>query len=508
MKHTLLLFLSTDRLHAQRMEGSNIVAQKAFTDTADGRAEFTAFLQTAKCIAYLLTDLIEEDFRHEIVPHLRGGSRTALLQRKYDQFYRNTPFHQVTLLSRQKTGRRDDNMLFSALTNPALIMPWLNILLAQKIPLVGIYSVPQISAPLIKNHKSNHLLLVSWEKFSGLRQTYFSDRNLHVSRLTPVHTELTFHDAVMREITRTYQYLKSLSLLPTGQMMDVLILCNAADRNKLRGNLPENAGMRYDFADISEVGKQLKLTYQFADSDASQIFLHQLASQPHKNNYASRAHTHFYSLLQIQRLLNFSSVLIVLAAILVGMNNYWQSSNDKIETADLTLQARQNTEKAQQIVLSLPNTYAPAADMKAGVTLMRKLDEYSPAATEVLTPISEVLDQFSKIDIDDLAWEMSAAEPVAKDTVSDVPAQIISFKGRLTGFSNDYRAALNYMETFQQRLADDGYIVTVTTKPFDASPSGSIADKRESASDEMPFSLKLAYRPSSVTQASTGGAGK
>lgn len=506
MKHTLLLFLSTDRLHAQRMEGGNIVAQKSFTDTVGGRADFAAFLQTAKCIAYLLTDLIEEDFRHEIVPHLRGGSRTALLQRKYDQFYRNTPFHQVTLLSRQKTGRRDDNMLFSALTNPALIMPWVNILMAQKIPLVGIYSVPQISAPLIKNHKSNHLLLVSWEKFSGLRQTYFSDRNLHVSRLTPVHAELTFHDAVLRELTRTYQYLKSLSLLPSGQMMDVLILCNADDRNKLRSNLPESAGMRYDFADISEVGKQLKLTYQFSDSDASQIFLHQLASQPQKNNYASPAHTHFYSLLQIQKLLNISSILILLAAVLVGLNNYWQSQSDKAETADLTFQAQQNSGKAQQINLSLPNTYAPAAEMKAGVSLMRKLDQYSPTVIEVLAPLSTVFDQYPRIEIDDLSWEMSATEPVAKDTVADVPAQAISFKGRMTGFASDYRGALNYMEAFQKQLADTGYAVTVVARPFDASPSGSIADKRESSSDEMLFSMKLAYRPSIADKAQTTGA--
>jgi hypothetical protein len=508
MKHTLLLFLSTDRLHAQRMEGRNILAQRDFADTTEGRTDFTAFLQTGKCIAYMLTDLIEEDFRHEIVPHLRGSSRAALLQRKYDQFYRNTPFHQVTVLGRQKTGRRDDNMLFSALTNPALIMPWLNILLAQKIPLVGIYSVPQISAPLIKNHKSNHLLLVSWEKYSGLRQTYFSERNLHVSRLTPIHAGLTFHDAVLRELTRTYQYLKSLSLLPSGQMMDVLILCNADDRERLSSNLPENVGMHYDFADISEIGRQLKLTYQYADSDASQIFLHQLVAQPHKNNYASPAHTHFYRLLQIQKALNLCSALILLAAIVTGMNNYWQSKTDSAETEDLTFRAQQNMAKAQQINLSLPNTYAPAADMKAGVTLMRKLDEYSPTAMDVLGRLSGVLDVYPKIELDELAWEMNATEPVAKDTTADVPAQVLKLKGRLMGFANEYRAALSYMESFQQRLADVGYTVTVLAKPFDASPSGSIEDKRESTTAELPFSLKLTYRPSLSNNSSTSGVGK
>jgi hypothetical protein len=96
MKHSLLLFLSANRLHAQLMTGGKIELQQDFTDTTNGLEEFASFLQTATCPAYLLTDLIEEDFRHEIVPHLTGGNRTALLKRKFDQFYRGTPFHQAT----------------------------------------------------------------------------------------------------------------------------------------------------------------------------------------------------------------------------------------------------------------------------------------------------------------------------------------------------------------------------------------------------------------------------
>ena len=169
MKNALLLFLSASHLHAQIMEKGRIVAQHEFADTAEGPGDFATFVKTVRYPAFMLVDLIEEDFRQESIPHLIGGSRSALLQRKFEQFYRGTPFRQATLLKRQKTGRRDDDMLFSALTNPALITPWVNILLAHQIPLSGIYSVPQISAPLIKDHPSEHLLLISWEKFAGLR---------------------------------------------------------------------------------------------------------------------------------------------------------------------------------------------------------------------------------------------------------------------------------------------------------------------------------------------------
>ena len=73
------------------------------------------------------------------------------IKRKFEQFYRNTPFRQATLLHRQEEGRRDDEMLFSALTNPQRISPWLDALLANHIPLVGIYSIPNISTPLLRN---------------------------------------------------------------------------------------------------------------------------------------------------------------------------------------------------------------------------------------------------------------------------------------------------------------------------------------------------------------------
>lgn len=495
MQQSLLLFLSADRLHAQHMASGKIAMQRDFTDSPDGREDFASFLQTAKYPAYLLTDLIEEDFRHEIVPHLSGGSRAMLLQRKFDQFYRGTPFHQATLLQRQKTGRRDDDMLFSALTNPSFIKPWLDILLAQQVRLAGIYSVPQISAPLVKDHPSNHLLLISWEKSAGLRQTYFSEHRLQISRLTPVHDELTFHDAVAKELTRTYQYLKSLSMLPSGQTLDVRILCHADDRSELQNKLPEDADMRYDFADIGEVGKQLKVDYRFTDSDASQIFLHQLAAHPPQTHYANATHTHYFTLWKLKRALNLTSGTLALGALLWGAANLWQSGSNATEAESLKTQAQRTLNETQKIILAFPNTYAPVADMKAGVSVMRKLDQYAPAPQDILKPISAMLDRHPQIELDDLAWQMNATEPVASNTLADVPAQVITLKGHLMDFADDYRAMLNYLERFQRDLTAQGYQVTALAKPLDVSPSGSIADQREAREHALGFSLKLSRRP-------------
>jgi len=499
MKHSLLLFLSANHLYAQRMAGGLIAEQQEFSDTDQGRQEFKTFLESIKCVTYLLTDLIEEDFRHELVPHLVGGNRTALLKRKFEQYYRGTPFHQATQLYRQKTGRRDDDILFSALTNPSLISTWLDIILSQQIPLAGIYSVPQISAPLIKKYPSKHLLLVTWEKFSGLRQTYFSNHHLQISRLTPVQADLTFHDAVEHELARTFQYLKNLSLLPAGQTLDVLVLCHSNDRSKLEVKLPETADMRYDFTDIVELGKALKLKHKFIDSDASQIFLHQLATQPPKNNYANSTHTHYLILSQLKNFLNLASGIILFCSVLWTTDSFMSSGSNATIATEFEGQASETLNEVKRVTQAFPNTYAPATDMKTGVNVMRKLFNYSPTPLDVLNPISLTLDRYPKMQLDELSWQMNASEPVANNTSEEVPAQVAILKGRMVNFGNDYRSVINYLTSFEQDLVKQGYQVNILTKPFDASPSGSITDQREKRSNELVFSIKISRRPNIVS---------
>jgi hypothetical protein len=173
----------------------------------------------------------------------------------------------------------------------------------------------------------------------------------------------------------------------------------------------------------------------------------------------------------------------------------WQSGGNKTETESLEAQAQRILKEAQQITQSFPNTHAPAADMKAGVIIMRKLHQYVPVPETILKPLSMVLDKSPQIELSDLGWQMSATEPVASNTVADVPAQVITLKGHMQGFANDYRAALAYLERFQLELGTRGYQVTVLTKPLDVSPGGSLADKREALANELVFSLKLVWRP-------------
>jgi hypothetical protein len=503
MRSRLLLFLSANRMLVQLMAGKKIASQLEFNNSQEGREAFAVFLQPIKSPAYLLVDLIEEDFRHETIPHLIGRNRNALLQRRFDQYYRGTQFHQATLLQRQKTGRRDDEMLFSALTNPALITPWLDIMHAQKIPLAGIYSVPQISAPLVKNHEPDHLLLISWEKSAGLRQSYFIERRLQISRLTPFHAVSSFQDAVAKELSRTYQYLKSLSLLPDGQRLDVRILGHGDDLVELQKNLPENSDMHYEFASLDEVAAQLKIDCRFTDSDASQIFLHELAVRPPKAHYANIGHTHYFTLWQLRNALGWLSGTVLAASMMWGAANIMLNNGKAAAAEPLRIQAQHTSEEAREITQKFAGVFsgtrASSMDMKTSVLIMRKLDQYAPIPQTFLKPISAVLNHFPKIELDNIGWQTKTSGPDGNGTAAvtgSIPYRYtsgttITLKANLRGFASDYRAALAYLDNFQRELNATGYQSTVITKPLDIDPSGSIADQHETNEKSLDFSMQL-----------------
>ncbi len=486
-----LLFLSADHFQAYSWEKGKLSDAHYFSNDSDGREGFSIYLQQHKEPALLLVDVIEEDFRHDSVPHLIGSNKRALIERKFEQYYRNTLFRQAKLLHRQADGRRDDEMLFSALTNPQRISPWLDTLLINGTPLIGIYSLPNISTPLLKDIDSDHVLLLTWEEHAGLRQTYFNNKRLHFSRLTPFSSNNVCSDVVVKETPRTQQYLKSLSLPPPGEILDVYIICHASDQATLSDKLESTSDLHYHFLDIQTVGDRIKSKDTYKDSNATTLFLHLLASKPPVSHYATAEHTRYYILWQLRWILFGLAAVIALVGALWSSLSFWQASDYTSETEPLLSQAAQLNQKTETIKRQFPITTVPAADMKAAVTAMRTFDNYYPVPEAILYSLTNVLNEYTKISPGKIEWKSSPADAAP----SSYPAQIISFDGELIGFGNDYRSALDYLERFQKTLTNNGYIVSTQKTPLDISSKGSInGDFQSPVNKSAAFSLQLIWR--------------
>ena len=492
MSRKILFFLSSDSFHAHVWKNGALSTPYYFTNSVEGLERFSDFLQIHRDPAYLLVDLIEEDFRQETVPHLTGANRQALIQRKFEQYYRSTPFRLASLQQRQSEGRRDDELLFSALTNPARISAWLELLLLHNTPIVGIYSVPHASVPLIKDIDSDHLLLLSWEKNAGLRQSYFLDKRLRFSRLTPINPNSTFAEAIATESARTHQYLQSLSLTPQGELLNVHIICHANDRAQLDAQLASNHQMQFAYLDLQQLGKHLKSKTTYSDSDATPLFLHLLATQPPRASYAASLQTRFYQLWQTNRGLFGLAAATALTCLVWGTLSFLEGSGINEEIDSIKDQTSRIQRDAQKITQNFPvstDSTASASDMKTAVTLFRNLQLYSVPPQQILKGLTETLNNFPRIRTSKLAWQTGAA-------AENGPEQVITFSGELADFGNDYRSALNYLERFQLMLTRAGYTVTPIKLPMDFSTKGSIsASISDNSTKPSDFSLKIIWRP-------------
>ena len=497
MSRKILFFLSSDKFHTQIWNNGELSKPIYFLNSAEGLEQLSEFLRTHRDPTYILVDLIEEDFRHEVVPHLTGANHHDLVLRKFEQYYRSTPFRLARRQRRQTDGRRDDEILFSALTNPARINAWLELLLLHETPIVGIYSLPHASIPLVKEIEYDQLLLLSWEKDAGLRQSYYYNQRLRFSRLTPLNPNSSFAEAVAAETARTYQYLQSLSLTPRGELLKAHIICHAQDKELLDASLPSNNHIKYAYIDMQQLGKRLKSKNTFTDSDATPIFLHQLAIKPPRGNYASSEHRHYYFLWQARRILFGFAAATALVCFIWSSFAFLQSSGVDAEIDALNMQSNriiaqtgEITHNFQNDILNKDGSTVTATDMKTAVTLFRKLQFYSVPPQKILKDLTTALDSFPRIRTIKLGWQASNLPG------SSYPSQVITYNGELTDFGKNYRSALDYLDRFQLGLTRAGYTVTPVKMPLDFSSKGSIsADIRESSDKPSEFSLKIIWRP-------------
>lgn len=521
MTGKFIFYLTAERFSAYSWQNGRLMDEHVFTNDAAGHERFSEYLpRVGKKPAYLLVDLVEEDYRFDRVPHLIGPERTALFNRKLEQHYRNSPFRHALVQGRHEDGRRDDQVLFSALTNPELITPWIELMLAQSVAIAGVYSAALIAKQLLKGFPSHHLLLITWQKHAGLRQTYFQTSNLSFSRLTPLAHGDNLVDKIVAESARTLQYLNSLSLLPPDRPLEVCILCGNRDRQELQGRLSSTPSLRYVFRDVRETAHNLDPTGEApGDSDATLLLLQMLGRSPLPNQYAAPDHTHYFSLLKIRQFMNRLSLVVGLLAALTGAFYLWSANQMERRIDELTNQTRSFDVSYRRIAQDFPPAPTSAANMQAAVELAGKLAALTADPQRALKLVGHALEAFPAIQLNGLTWygtfdpdnvksEYAAGgEPPAQEArppaaggataaAGDTRFRVIFLQGEIAPFDNNYRRAIDIVNGFREALEKTGATATVLALPLDLRSQGTVSsetDQQETARRAV-FVLKLVWK--------------
>lgn len=504
-----VLYLVGHQMTVYQWRDGHLSDALMFQSGEEGLADFSAYLHEAPGVpAMLLADVVEEEYRRDTIPHLYGKDRGDLIRHRAGRLFRETNYWNAVLQGRETTRRKDDQVLYTALTNPGLLDPWLERLDQTKVPLMGIYSLPLLSEALLPylGIKSEPALLVSIQSAGNLRQSFFMDGRLKVSRLAhmPALETAAIGEALVDEVEKIRRYLNSLRLLSREKALDVHVLSHGELLDTLERLSPDSEVLHYRLHDTVELGAGLGLSEAFASAYADALFAQLLLRHRPSNHYARPRHTRYFTFHRIRNAMFTAAALSAVGAlawgglIMVDGLIYQQRSAATRQQADY-YQQRYNQARA-----GLPATPAEATDLKAVVDVAATLREHQVTPLKVFNSLSIALETFPTLKIEGIDWRvdtdpsaLSGGGGLVYGGLGDGVYELAIVQGRVEPFDGDYRHALRQVRAFAETLRGLRGVrqVTLVSLPLNVSPhenlSGDAGDRKSMG--QPTFRLKLVY---------------
>lgn len=494
----------------------HIKAEGEFSPEPAGLEALAAYLKKNRTsVFYLLADTAEEGFQLEDLPYVQGGDRNALLQRRLGQYYYNTPLSAAISLGRAPTGRRDEKVLFAALTRVETFTPWLDTLREAEANLAGVFSVPLVlagCAPKLLD-EGEPVLLVTLTR-AGVRQSFFDHGKLHFSRLSPLATKS------LEEVARTsasdsakiYQYLLAQRQIPRGAPLRTKIVAHAGQIPELQEYCRSTSELRFEFVDLATVTRHQGLKDAPVDSNADRLFIHCLATKTPAQQFAPARDTRIHHLCRIRFALTSAAWLILVGCLLfagkTSLNLY--ELRDAIEASKAATVADNQRYKA--ILDSLPKVGISPDNLRALIARLDLLKKRTPAMEPLLVHLSLALNDDPRIELLSLEWKIAdsldtgekvqtgarapVGAPAALATAAGVWS-VIEIKARLPlGMTSDRRGQIELIESFAARLRSPQTNVRILSRPFDIEsdkPLKSVSEQGGAKLADAPtFALRIA----------------
>lgn len=514
MTRKLLLHLNAERMCCWTRERGRLSTGPCFLPTPDGMQRFADWLDGCQDTpALLLADLVEEDLQRHLLPHVPGRAGMAMRERRLLQAWRETPFRSAIVQGREEEGRRDDIVLFAALTNPGILQPWLDVLEAQRVPLAGIYSPALLSASLLTEEacREPHLLLVS-EHAGGIRQTYFQHGMVRFSRLALAGA------SAEQEAERTRQFLASAHMLPRDAVLQVQALLPLA-----RIATPPAASIAplldWRIMPLQEAAARLRLA---VSDNADELFLGVMGRTAPPSHYPLGPRQRYYTLWRTRRSLYASSAVLAACALVWTTANIIGYSLARSHTQELKAETQGFANAYQASMSSMPPAVDKTANMKAAVQIAQMVARQGPWPQAVMAMVSEALERSPQIRLTQLDWRANApgAVPVTASSavpgVATSPALVVPQSSMLIGIpkapqqqvrlqaevlveQDDYRSVLLSMNRFAQELArTPGMLVEIEQLPFDVRPNVKLTGKAGTPAglgERAKFTLNIRWSP-------------
>jgi hypothetical protein len=405
-----LLYLDASGLAVYAWAGRRIVPLGRFGNGEEGVGHFARFLaeQPTGSIYQLLADVVEEGFHYEVLPHVRGPDRSAMLARKRSQHLFGSPYAAELSLGREPGGRRDERVLFLGLTRPAALEPWLEALAQVEAPLATIHTLPLLAdnmpAPFGQKGEAARLVMVLTP--AGIRQLFLERGRLRFSRLSSrLDTGPEgLATALAEEASRTQAYLAGQRLIPRNEALPVTVLVNPAEAESLAPHLPATPHLAIGFADLAHLAQKSGLKSPCPDSDALPLFLHWMVRRPGGPQLAPAPARRFHFLRQV-RLGAYGVGTAAFFGCLVVAAKLWVDSRElQRDIEQVSLQTRSDAGRYAALIGALPPLPAPLEVLQALMTRVERQTQATASPLPALVVLSHALDETPALSLEAVEW--------------------------------------------------------------------------------------------------------
>jgi len=472
-----ILYLTDVELFVYQVKDKTLLEIQRFLPGENGVIQFGEYLRkNRKTPLYCLVDSAQEEYQINLLPHVFGRDRRHLFALRMRRLFEYTSYTYAVVQGREKQGRGDDHVLFTALHSPELLQPWLDVILEQEIPLAGIYSLPLLSQNLLKQLPNapytllvNHTPQITTNSPHGLRQSFFINQKLHMSRLIPLNTENSAEYAryIFDQIVKIQRHLENARLFAeSNAVLSTLILTVPPFTSLLNTFLEKSPLPNYlqvHLIDTREFAHRLGL-----HTDLSHLFTHHLVAYQLaqrwwvSNHYARLTETRYFLYRRLRTAMYLSSVLFLASAATVAsvsFNQAWE-----IERKGQQILQKFDTRQAELTKLrkEIPNLPLDILYIRnitdAGLYLKARQISPRPLWIEV----SKILNRFPDLKLNQLEWGISdhvkeLFQAVPSETLNKTPQEV----SRRPENSEEEEAETEHLNRFYEGLRINGELTAI-----------------------------------------------
>jgi hypothetical protein len=495
-----ILLLNFEGMSVYKLDGDRLIQEARFSEDPDGLDNFGYYLADhPRWPVILIVDSVAEDFVVETVAHVGVLDRSQFLKRKADQHFRGAEYRSARIVGRLTTGRKEDRVLFSALTKNQAIDPWVRVLLKHEIPIKSITTPAYALCKIASDYQlmtTPSILLVNWEQ-SGIRQTFIQGDKVLFSRLTPLPygEDPDTAEAIFDSCVQSKEYLERIGLLEFGASIDVHVITPQLDDDdfqRFNGNRSFSGITHHNSVDMMQISR-----FGGAQKEITAVLLCVDWGIRHGelgNFYAPAAALRFHHLNQARRLIAVMTLAALALGFLLSSPLLLDAFNRQSTIDQVRAQIAPIQEQYDSLTAQFPATPIPSDAMQVAVSNYNTINSQVLDPSTTLARLGSIIAAYPSVSLSSIEWSYEAKEQeqAFTDALLNESAHIVvDMYGRLRGgrsIQESDRRLRQFMESLGQI---DGAEVSAISMPIESRPDAEVSTVLDDRNIDAEFALRI-----------------